>query len=98
MTHPEKTQHKPAKSKRDSSNSTSSQRARIAEYLMQFICATTNELRETLDIMHPAGRIRELKAKGWAIITLKIDVPTARGGVRKIAKYVLIKAPKVRVV
>jgi hypothetical protein len=98
MTHPEKTQHKPAKAKRDRSNSTSSQRARIADYLMENICATTVELRETLDVIHPAGRVLELKAKGWPIITLKQEVPTARGGVRKVAKYVLIKAPKVRAV
>jgi hypothetical protein len=98
MSHPEKTQHKPAKSKRDRSNSTSSQRARIADYLMENICAKTNELRDILDIMHPAGRIRELKAKGWAIITIMVDTPTARGGKRQQANYVLIKAPKVRAV
>ena len=82
--------------KNDHSNSNSSQRARIADYLMENICATTIELRDILDVLHPAGRIKELKAKGWQILTIKEDHPTACGKLHKVGKYVLIKAPKVR--
>jgi hypothetical protein len=82
--------------KNDHSNSASSQRARIADYLMENICATTVELRDILDVMHPAGRIKELKAKGWQIITHFERYPTACGKMHRAGKYVLIKAPKLR--
>jgi hypothetical protein len=82
--------------KNDHSNSASSQRARIADYLMENICATTVELRDILDILHPAGRVKELRAKGWEIVTIWEYHPTACGKLHRVGKYVLIKAPKVR--
>ena len=80
------------------SNSTSSQRARIADYLIENIRATTIELREILDIMHPAGRIKELKAKGWDIVTHWEYHPTACGKMHRVGVYVLFKIPKDKLV
>lgn len=80
------------------SNSTSSQRARIADYLIENIRATTIELREILDIMHPAGRVKELKAKDWDIVTHWEHHPTACGKMHRVGVYVLFKTPKDKLV
>jgi hypothetical protein len=48
---------------------------------------TTLTARE-LFIMHPAGRIKELKSKGHNIITRMIEA--SHGSKRKIAQYVLL--------
>ena len=89
---------KKTKPQNDHSNSTSSQRARIADYLIENIRATTIELREILDIMHPAGRIKELKAKGWDIVTHWEHHPTACGKMHRVGVYVLFKIPKDKLV
>lgn len=78
--------------------STSSQRARIADYLIENIRATTIELREILDIMHPAGRVKELKAKDWDIVTHWEHHPTACGKMHRVGVYVLFKTPKDKLV
>ena len=78
------------------SNSTAAQEARIADYLIENIRATTIELREILDIMHPAGRIKGLRAKDWDIVTHWEYHPTACGKMHRVGVYVLLKIPKDR--
>lgn len=50
-------------------NSLESQQARLIAYLKEFKRITTLQARAVLDIMHPAGRIKELKAQGYKIVT-----------------------------
>lgn len=60
-----------------------SQQQVILAYLLTHNHITTLEAREKLFIMHPSGRIRELKEQGNNIITTKV-----RAGNTKIADYV----------
>ena len=80
----------------DHSNSSASQQARIAEYLIENIRATTIELREILDVIHPAGRIKDLRGKGWDIVTIMENHPTACGKMHRVGVYILFKVPKNR--
>ena len=45
------------------------QRQRLLEHLQQHGSITTDEARRWLGIMHPAGRVRELRHMGWDIRT-----------------------------
>lgn len=51
------------------STATTAQQARLLAALRQNPI-TTIEAREVLAIMHPAGRIKELRAQGYEIVTL----------------------------
>jgi Helix-turn-helix domain len=69
--------------------STAQQREIILAYLIAHHRITTLEARTKLDILHPAGRIKELRADGkniqthWAIQ----DTPLGR---HRVAEYVLL--------
>ncbi len=71
--------------------STASQQLRTLEWL-QHGTLNTFEANLDLDIMHPAGRIRELRAKGHNIITTMIDVYNGKAR-HRIGQYTLL--PKV---
>lgn len=49
-------------------NSNEAQRTRILEWLRRE-SLTTLQAREHLDVMHPAGRVRELRKQSFNIIT-----------------------------
>lgn len=53
--------------------------------------ASTIELRRELDIMHPSGRVDELRQAGYNILThwTNENQPTARGN-HRVARYVLL--------
>ena len=71
-------------------NSVAAQRKRIAYWFAQFSSLTTEQARQHLDIMHPAGRIKELRARGFEILTVWDDWPTACGKFHRMARYVYI--------
>ena len=77
------------------SNNSHAQRQRIANYLAAHGRATTLELRSKLDVLHPSGRIKELRQHNWQIDTLWEDHPTDCGKLHRVGVYVLIRQPKV---
>ena len=68
-------------------NDVASQRLRILHWFSLHSSLTTDQARRELDVYHPAGRIQELRAEGWQIVTLSESVPTASGRLRRIGKY-----------
>ena len=77
------------------SNNAHAQRQRIADYLAAHGRATTLELRSKLDVLHPAGRIKELRRRDWQIQTIPEVHPTDCGKLHRVGVYVLIRQPKV---
>ena len=77
------------------SNNAHAQRQRIADYLAAHGRATTLELRSKLDVLHPAGRIEELRRRDWQIQTIPEGHPTDCGKLHRVGVYVLIRQPKV---
>lgn len=71
-------------------NSVFAQRQRIAEWFKSYNSLTTEEARQILDIMHPAGRIKEMRARGFDIMTVWENYPTSSGKMHRMARYVLI--------
>lgn len=71
-------------------NSTQNQRTKLLDYLIEYGSITTAEARKILDVMSPAPRIMELKARGYSIVTL-VDSWTSEHGInhKGIARYVL---------
>jgi hypothetical protein len=59
------------------------QQQKILVHLRRHHSITTLEAREQLFIMHPSGRVKELKKQGHNIVTHRI-------GKNRIAKYVLL--------
>jgi hypothetical protein len=51
------------------STKASSQRQRILDHLRNHGPLTTLAARRELDVMHPAARVQELRARGYRIIT-----------------------------
>jgi hypothetical protein len=71
-------------------NSVHSQRSRLLEKLRE--CnLTTSDARHDLDIMHPAARVQELREMGFEILTVKTNEKTSNGGIRHLARYVLVQ-------
>lgn len=81
-----------ARSKAQSNASDTSfhaQRQRIGEYLLRYGSATTIDLRERCNAMHPAGRIKEMRRIGWNIVTVWTHDTDAQGNAHRCARYVL---------
>ncbi len=72
-----------------SSNSAASQRQRLLQHLTLFESATTLKARNSLDVMHPAARIMELRQAGYCIETVWVSDITPEGYVHRVAKYLL---------
>lgn len=70
-------------------NDIRSQRRRLAEAFHRFVTLTTLEIRRFLDILHPAGRVRELRAEGLDIVTLRLHQETEAGVKHSVGMYVL---------
>ncbi len=71
-------------------NTTAAQRARLLEYLQLHQKITTLEARSDLDVMHPAGRVQELREEGLDIITHRRIDHTSEGKPHRVAEYVLM--------
>lgn len=69
-------------------NSSSEQRARILQALSAGP-VTTMYARRDLDVMHPSGRIMELRRDGHLIDTVWTEAATDCGKVHRVALYVL---------
>lgn len=65
------------------------QRARLLQALRTQNGVTTSEAREALAVMHPAGRVRELRAEGHPIATRMGWVEDGAGVRHRQATYVL---------
>ena len=72
-------------------NSASAQRNRLLEALSRHPISTI-EARRDLDILHPAGRVKELRHnEGHQILTAWSHEPTDCGRLHRVARYVLVK-------
>ena len=69
-------------------NSLPAQRQRIAEWFKTSNSLTTEDARRDLDVMHPAGRIKEMRARGFDILTIWESYPTIGGNMHRMARYV----------
>ncbi|SDY38094.1 helix-turn-helix domain-containing protein [Nitrosomonas halophila] len=69
-------------------NSASVQRQQILDWL-QTKPLSTIEAREQLGIMHPGGRVSELRRQGHSIVTNEASEVDAAGKIHRVAKYVL---------
>ena len=72
-------------------NSSASQRQRLIEHLAKHPKGcTTVELRRAIDVMHPAGRVCELRSRGFNILTFWDTDDSEGGRPRRMARYVLL--------
>ena len=69
-------------------NDIDTQRQRLREAFRRFLALSTLEIRRWLDILHPAGRVRELRHEGMEIITLRRDQETEAGVKHWVGLYV----------
>ena len=67
------------------------QRQKILDWLRRE-SLTTLQARKHLDVMHPAGRVKELKAQGFNIVTHWTVEHTDKAK-HRIARYVLLASP-----
>lgn len=70
-------------------NSLEAQRRRLLEALRAGPVSTV-DARRALDIMHPGGRVMELRRKGLLIVTHYSQEPTECGRLHRVGKYVLM--------
>ena len=70
-------------------NSTQEQRSRMLHYL-RLRPVSTLEARRELDILHPAGRVMELRREGYQISTVTTTEHSECGRAHKVARYVLM--------
>jgi len=71
-------------------NSSANQNMRLLEFMRHFSISTF-DARKHLDVMHPAGRVQELRDAGNEIETLRLSEPSDVGRPHCIAVYVLRK-------
>lgn len=74
-------------------NDAATQRALLLAALQSHGVISTIEARAFLDILHPAGRIKELRGQGHNIVTLWADKPTEAGKLHRVAVYLLAHVP-----
>lgn len=80
----------PTKKPKFTDNSTNNQQAKLLDYLQEHGSITTAQARNELDVMSPAPRIKELKARGYSIVTLCDNWISDHGINHKgVARYVL---------
>lgn len=70
-------------------NSVEAQRQRLMDHLLQYGSTDTIEARRDLDVLHPAGRIQELRKAGEPIQTIWTTALTEAGNVHRVARYIL---------
>lgn len=65
------------------------QQHRLLKHLQEHGSITTIEARDKLNILHPSGRVKELRQKDYEIITYRITVFDTHGRPHsKVGKYV----------
>ena len=69
-------------------NAKVAQRSRLLSAL-RLVPVSTFEARKYLDVMHPAGRVRELRRCDWLIDTVWIAAKSDCGKAHRTALYVL---------
>jgi hypothetical protein len=72
------------------SNNLQAQRQRLLDYLHKIGSATTILSRQKLNIMHPAGRVMELRKAGYPIETHWLNDVTPEGHKHRVANYILV--------
>lgn len=72
-------------------NARETQRERLRAGFGLFPMISTQEARDYLDILHPAGRIKELRCDGLNILTLWTTVETDGGGKHRVADYLWVR-------
>lgn len=70
-------------------NSLQHQRDRILTWFNSHPSLTTIQGREILGVIHPAGRINELRKAGYQIMTYWADEEDAQGNMHRVARYVM---------
>lgn len=71
-------------------DSSAVQRTRLLEALSLYSLSTL-EIRRHLDILHPAGRVQELREEGRDIQTLRLREFSEAGLPHNVARYVLAR-------
>lgn len=71
-----------------SGNDTGTQRERLKEAFNRYVTLTTLEIRRWLDILHPAGRVRELRHDGLDIVMFRKAQETEAGVKHLVGHYV----------
>jgi hypothetical protein len=79
--------------KEHQSISSKSQQQRLALALTRSGSINTIEARHYLDVMHPSGRLKELREQGWLIDKITVRYVAECGSVHHIANYVLKSLP-----
>ncbi|KPJ67582.1 MAG: hypothetical protein AMJ43_04075 [Coxiella sp. DG_40] len=69
--------------------SLTAQRSRILSWLSEGKTLTTFQARNKLEIMHPSGRVLELRQRGWNIKTDWTTELSPEGVAHRVAKYFL---------
>jgi hypothetical protein len=72
-------------------NSRFYQRIKLLDWLLEKGSISTDQAREHLDVMHPAGRIKELREDGYLISTIWVVWESDYGIKHRVAKYVLMR-------
>lgn len=85
---PESVKKQPYTGNHSHSNSADAQRARLLAALRCRPISTIDARRE-LDILHPAGRVLELRRAGVPVLTYWVTEPTDCGRDHRIARYTL---------
>ena len=67
-----------------------SQQARVLAWLMTKGPLTTLAARRELDVLHPAGRVKELREQGHDIFTFWRTETTNQGRPHRVAEYILL--------
>ena len=88
LNHPVEQLGNPKSQKKPYDNSVSTQRKRILSYLVKNHRLSTIEARDKMGILHPCGRIMELRKKGYRIDTTWINEPDANGVTHRVGLYV----------
>jgi hypothetical protein len=74
-----------------SGTSRATQRVRLRAAFHQFPMLNTVEIRTGLDIIHPAGRVQELREEGINIVTLWTMIESEAREKHRVANYLLIR-------
>lgn len=73
-----------------SGNDAKTQAERALAGLLSLGSLTTQDIRQELDIMHPAGRIKELRDGGYKIPKVWEYYPTTNGKLHRMARYIFV--------
>ena len=69
-------------------NTTATQRARILKHFADCPRLSTIQARDELGILHPCGRVMELRRRGYRIDTHWIKEPDSNGVLHRIGLYI----------